>query len=140
MTDVQLRELLTRTKTIAVVGYTPKEGRAANSVTAYLHREGYHIIPVNPAYAGQTFFGATCLASLDELSEPVDMVNIFQRSENVPPFVDQAISGRAKSIWMQLGIAHEESANKARTHDITVVMDACLMVEHARIFGKQPIH
>lgn len=140
MTDIQLRDLLTATKTIAVVGFTPKEGRAANFVSTYLDREGYQVIPVNPAYAGQTFFGTTCLASLNELSAPVDMVNIFQRAENVPPFVEQAIAGRAKAIWMQLGIAHEAAASQARTHGITVVMDACLMVEHARIFGKQPIH
>ncbi|MCA9920287.1 MAG: CoA-binding protein [Anaerolineales bacterium] len=115
-------------KTIAVVGFSSKPARAGYYVPAYLQKEGYRIIPVNPNLAEG--LGETVVPNLTAIAEPVDLVLIFQRSENVPPFVDEAIEIGAKAIWMQLGIANETAAAKARAAGLDVVQDACLMVEH----------
>ncbi|ADU66993.1 CoA-binding protein [Desulfurispirillum indicum] len=135
-----MKRLLETTRTIAVVGLSPKEDRASNFVSRYLQREGYRVIPVNPVYEGQLLLGEHCYGSLAQVPEPIDLVDIFQRSENVPPTVEQAITCHAKAIWMQKGIEHREAATAACTAGLAVVMDRCLMVEHAAIFNRQPIH
>lgn len=124
-----IQKILNSTKTIAVVGMSNKPDRAGYYVPAYLQEQGYRIIPVNP-FLHAPVLGETAYASLNEVTDPVDLVLIFQRSENVPPFVDQAIEMGAKAVWMQLGIEHQEAAEKARAAGLDVVMDACMLVEH----------
>lgn len=117
-------------KTIAVVGFSSQPSKAGYYVPAYLKEQGYRIIPVNPNLSEG--LGETAVPTLTAIAEPVDLVLIFQRSENVPPFVDEAIEIGAKAVWMQLGIAHETAAAKARAAGLDVVQNACLLVEHRR--------
>ena len=126
--DKTIEKLLDSVDTIAVVGLSSKEGRAGYYVPEYLQKQGYRIIPVNP-YLDEAL-GEKAYAELGEVPEPVDLVLIFRRSEAVPPFVEQAIAIGAKAVWMQLGIVHEEAAEKARRAGLDVVMDACMLAEH----------
>jgi uncharacterized protein len=125
-----MEKIMAEAKTIAVVGFSSKPTRAGYYVPAYLQEQGYRIIPVNPNLSEG--LGETAVASLTDIAEPVDLVLLFQRSENVPPFVDQAIEIGAKAVWMQLGIAHPAAAEKASAAGLDVVQDACLLVEHKR--------
>lgn len=127
-----MNKIFHATRTIAVVGMSSKPYRAGYYVPAYLQEQGYRIIPVNP-FLHEPVLGETPYAALSEVPEPVDLVLIFQRSENVPPFVDQALEIGAKAVWMQLGIAHPEAARKAQQAGLDVVMDACILVEHKHI-------
>jgi predicted CoA-binding protein len=122
-------KILEETRTIAVVGFSSNPQKAGYYVPAYLKRQGYTIYAVNPNVT-QGLDGAPAFSSLAEVPAPVDLVLIFQRSENVPPFVDQAIEIGAKSVWMQLGIANEQAADKAATAGLDVVQNACMLVEH----------
>lgn len=122
--------ILENVRTIAVVGLSRRQSRAGYYVPAYLQQQGYRIIPVNP-YLDEAL-GEKAYPELPAIPEPVDLVLIFQRSENVPPFVDQAIDIGARAIWMQLGIYHQGAANKAEQAGLQVVMDACMLVEHRR--------
>lgn len=124
-----IRELLSVTRTIAVVGLSDNPGRASWSIASYMQRAGYKIYPVNPALRASVL-GEQPYASLAELPEPVDMVNVFRRSEFVPEIVDEAIAIGAKAIWMQLGVIHQEAAARARAAGLQVVMDRCLAVDH----------
>lgn len=117
-------------KTIAVVGLSSRPSRAGYYVPAYLQQQGYRIIPVNP-YITEAL-GETAVNQLNDITEPVDLVLIFQRSENVPPFVDEAIEIDARAVWMQLGIAHKTAAAKAKAAGLDVVQNACMLVEHRR--------
>lgn len=130
MSDQTAEKIMAEAKTIAVVGFSSKPARAGYYVPAYLKEQGYRIIPVNPNLTEG--LGETAVPALTDITEPVDLVLIFQRSENVPPFVDQAIEIGAKAIWMQLGIAHEAAAEKAKAAGLDVVQDACMLVEHRR--------
>ena len=130
MNTQPMEKIMSEAKTIAVVGFSSKPTKAGYYVPAYLQERGYRIIPVNPNLSEG--LGETAVPSLTAISEPVDLVLIFQRSENVPPFVDEAIEIGAKAIWMQLGIANETAAAKARAAGLDVVQNACLMVEHRR--------
>lgn len=123
-------KLLVETKTIAVVGFSSKQAKAGYYVPAYLKEHGYRIIPVNPLITEG--LGETAVPALADITEPVDLVLLFQRSENVPPFVEQAIAIDAKAVWMQLGIAHEAAAEKATAAGLDVVQDVCMLVEHKR--------
>lgn len=122
--------ILAETKTIAVVGFSSKPSRAGYYVPAYLQRQGYRIIPVNPHL--EEALGEKAYATLTAVPHPIDLVLIFQRSENVPPFIDEAIAINAKAVWLQSGIRHEAAAAKARAAGLLVVQDACMMVEHGR--------
>ena len=117
-------------RNIAVVGFSSRQARAGYYVPAYLQQQGYRIIPVNPYL--EEGLGQKAYPDLKSVPEPVDLVLLFQRSENVPPFVDEAIAISAKAIWMQLGIANEKAAAKARAAGLDVVQNACLLVEHRR--------
>lgn len=128
--DQTIAKLLETVNTIAVVGLSSKKARAGYYVPAYLQKHGYRIIPVNP-YLDEAL-GEKAYAGLAEIPDPVDLVLLFRRSEDVPPFVEQAIAIGADAVWMQLGIANEAAAEKARAAGLDVVMDACLLVEHAR--------
>ena len=126
--DGSIDRILNETKSIAVVGFSRRPNRAGYYVPAYLQAQGYRIIPVNP-YLDHGL-GETAYPDLTSISADVDLVLIFQRSENVPPFVDQAIDIGAKAVWMQAGIANETAAAKAREAGLDVVQNACMMVEH----------
>lgn len=123
-------DILTKYKTIAVVGLSSNPSRPSYGVTEYMQSSGYQIIPVNPNETD--VLGEPSYASLAEVPQKIEIVNVFRRAEEVPPVVDAAISARAKVIWMQLGIANEAAAEKARAAGIIVVMDACILVEHKR--------
>src|SRR5437868_8884653 len=127
-----ITELLQNSKTIAVVGLSASPMRPSHGVSAYMQSEGFRIIPVNPEIKGA--LGEKAYASLEEISERVDVVNIFRRSEFVPPLVDAAIKLKPKAIWMQEGVVHEAAAEKARKAGILVIMDRCILKEHKARF------
>ncbi|MFC3085659.1 CoA-binding protein [Tabrizicola soli] len=131
-TDSEIREILTSTKTIALVGWSPKPDRPSHRVAAFLKARGYRVIPVNPGQAGQTALGETVVASLSEAG-PVDMVDIFRRSEEAGGVVDQAIAAGAKVVWMQLGVVDEAAAARARAAGLRAVMDRCPAIEIPRL-------
>ena len=124
-----IEKILRETKSIAVVGLSARSHRAGHYVPAYLKGRGYSIYAVNP-HLSTGLDGDPAYDSLAEVPVPVDLVLLFQRGENVPPFVDQAIAIGAKAVWMQLGISNEPAAQKAREAGLDVVQDACMMVEH----------
>jgi predicted CoA-binding protein len=123
-------DILTKYKTIAVVGLSSNPARPSYGVTEYMQGSGYHIIPVNPNETD--VLGEPSYANLDEVPQKIEIVDIFRRTEDVPPVVDAAIRSGAKVIWMQQGIANEPAAERARAAGLTVVMDACILVEHRR--------
>src|SRR5258706_8531148 len=125
----EISELLARAKNIAVVGLSPNPDRPSFGVARYLQEQGYHIIPVNPGH--KEILGEKSYPSLTEIPEPIDVVDIFRRPEAVPEIVDQAIQKKAKAIWMQEGIVHNQAAEKARQAGMIVVMNKCMLKEHA---------
>ncbi|MBO9446551.1 CoA-binding protein [Ruegeria sp. R14_0] len=137
-TDSLLKDILQRTKVVAVVGVSMNPVRPSYYVARYLSLKGYTVIPVNPGHAGKALFGQTVRASLAEISEPVDMVDIFRRSEAVPPIVDEALSAfpDLRTIWMQIGVEHPEAAAKAQARGVDVVMNRCPKIEYQRLFGE----
>lgn len=128
----EIGELLKRARTIAVVGLSDNPLRPSYGVAAYMQQHGYRIIPVNPAIKGA--LGEKTVASLSEIKEKIDIVDIFRRSEFVPEIVDEAIRLKVPVIWMQEGVVHEEAAEKARKAGIFVVMDRCILKEHRARF------
>lgn len=122
------QELLQKTRTIAVVGLSANPVKASHGVSRYMQQQGYRIIPVNPQET--EVLGERSYASLDEIPEPVDMVNVFRLPKYVPEIVEAAIRIGAKSIWLQVGIVHQEAAERAEAAGLQVVMDRCLMIEH----------
>lgn len=134
--DALIREILTSVKTIAVVGWSPKPDRASHGVAAFLARQGYRVIPVNPGQAGQAALGTTVRASLAEAAEkdgPIDMVDIFRRSEEAGAVADEAIAIGAGTVWMQLGVSDEAAAARARAAGLRVVMNRCPAIEIPRL-------
>jgi predicted CoA-binding protein len=136
--DAYLRDVLTRTRTIAVVGASPRQERPSHRVMSYLQRRGYRTIPVNPFAAGQTINGETCYARLADISEPVDMVDIFRRSEAAGDVVDEAVAVGARFVWMQLGVRDDAAAARAEAQGLAVVMDRCPAIEIPRL-GLPPL-
>jgi uncharacterized protein len=130
--DSDIRDILTRVKTIAVVGWSPKPDRPSHGVAAFLKRRGYRVIPVNPGQAGQEALGETVVATLAEAG-PVDMVDIFRRSEEAGAVADEAVRLGAKVVWMQLGVVDEAAAARARAAGVDVVMDRCPAIEIPRL-------
>ncbi len=130
--DTDLRAILTSVNTIALVGWSPKSDRPSHRVAAYLAAQGYRVIPVNPGQAGQTALGETVAASLTEAG-PVDMVDIFRRSEEAGAVVDEAIAAGAKVVWMQLGVIDDAAAARAQAAGLQVVMDRCPAIEIPRL-------
>jgi len=129
MTD-RICELLHRYRTVAVVGLSPKPERDSHRVARYLKEQGFRIIPVNP---GQTeILGETCYPSLTAVPEPVEIVDVFRRSDTVPPIAEEAVAIGAKVFWMQLGIHHEAAVKRLKEAGLEVVVDHCIKVEQMR--------
>jgi len=135
----QMIEQILQMHTIAVVGLSKDPSKPSHDVASYLKSHGYRIVPINPSVA--EVLGETCYPSLlslpDSLKREIDVVDIFRRSEDVPPIVEQAIelhqsSGHPKAVWMQLGIVNESSARQARDAGLLVVMDRCMKIEHVK--------
>jgi uncharacterized protein len=123
-------DILTKYKRIAVVGLSSDPARPSYGVSEYMQSAGYQIVPVNPKETD--VLGEPSYASLEEVPQKIEIVDIFRRAEEVPPVVDAAIRAGAKVVWMQQGIVNEAAAEKARAAGIIVVMDACLLIEHKK--------
>lgn len=128
-------EILKSSRTIAVVGISSRKFRPSYGVAEYLQTAGYRVIPVNPAET--EVLGEKCYARLEDIPEPVDIVDIFRRSEFVPEIVDAAIRVGARAVWMQEGVMHAEAAEKARRAGLLVVMNTCILKEHIKRFRLQ---
>jgi uncharacterized protein len=133
-TDDEVRALLERYTRIAVVGLSNRPDRPSHGVAAYLQRAGYEITPVNPTI--EEALGVRAVDSLSEAPQPVEIVDVFRRAEDVPPVVDDAIAAGARVLWLQLGIVNEAAALTARAAGITVIQDRCIKIEHARLLGS----
>jgi uncharacterized protein len=129
--DEQMAESFRTARTIAVVGLSSSRARASYGVAQYLQSAGYRIIPVNPNET--QVLGEKAYASLDEVPDKIDMVDVFRRSEFVPEIVDAAIRVGARAVWLQEGVVHEEAAARARAAGLFVVMDRCTLKEHRRL-------
>ena len=131
---VAVEKLLLSSKVIAVVGLSSRRSRPSYGVSEYMQAQGYRIIPVNP---GETeVLGEKAFATLDEIPQPVDIVDIFRKSESVPEIVDAAIRIGARGVWMQEGVVNEEAAAKARAAGLEVVMDRCILKEHRKLHSR----
>jgi predicted CoA-binding protein len=130
-----LRRILGTARTIAVVGLSPQWHRPSFFAAKYMLEHGYRIVPVNPAV--KEILGQRAYASVTEAAEDhaIDLVDCFRRSDDIPPIADEAIAVGAKCLWMQIGVIHEAAAAKARAAGLDVVMDRCVKIEHARLFG-----
>ena len=133
-TDAKIRGILESVKVIAVVGWSPKPDRPSHRVAAYLTVKGYRVIPVNPGVAGTSALGEVVRASLSEIGEGVDMVDIFRRSEEVPGVVAEALRlPGLQAIWMQLGVEHAQAAAEAEAAGVQVVQNRCPAIEIPRL-------
>lgn len=136
--DSYLRNILKRTKTIAVVGVSMNEIRPSYYVARYLSLKGFAVIPVNPGHAGKVLFGQTVRGSLSDIDQPVDMVDIFRRSDHVPPIVEEALStfSTLQTVWMQIGVINEAAAKMAQARGVDAIMNRCPKIEYQRLFGE----
>jgi predicted CoA-binding protein len=137
--DDTIREILTATRRIALVGASAKSWRPSNGVMRFLLERGYEVTPVNPGLAGQTIHGQVVVAALADAA-PLEMVDVFRASVHVGALVDRAIELGARTIWMQLGVIDEAAANRARAAGIRVVMDRCPVIEDRRIGPFGTVH
>jgi uncharacterized protein len=131
--DDVLHDLLATARTIAVVGHSERPTRPSYQIAHFLRRMGYQIYPVNPAVT--SIDGQTCYASLREVPVPIDIVNVFRRSEHLPEVVEEAIAVGAKAVWAQLGISHPLAAQRAEAAGLLLVMDACIKIERNRLLA-----
>ena len=135
--DQELTDILQSTRTIAIVGASPKPDRHSHRVMQFMQTNGYRTIPVNPAAAGSAIFGETVYASLADIPEPFDMVDVFRKKEAIPSVVDEVLAAREakgiRTLWLQLGLYDEAAARRARDAGLTVIMDRCLKVEFGRL-------
>ena len=136
MNDEELRQLLLDTKTIAVVGLSANPERPSNQVAWYLHHQGYRLFGVNPACPDPEVHGIPMLASLEEVPEPIDIVDVFRRPEHTPEVAREAVAVGAKALWLQLGIASPEARAIATEAGLAYVEDRCLKVDHSRLLGR----
>ena len=137
-TDKHLKSVLQRAKRIAVVGVSLNPVRPSYFVARYLSLKGFKVVPVNPGHAGKMLFGATVMGSLSDIEGGVDMVDIFRRSEAVPPIVDEAVElfPDLQTVWMQIGVENSEAAETAEKRGVTVIQNRCPKIEYQRLFGE----
>jgi uncharacterized protein len=128
-----LRRILKDTRVIAVVGLSADWYRPSYFAAKYMQEHGYRIIPVNPKY--ESVLGERCYKRLSDIPSPVDMVDVFRKTQDVPPIADEAIAIGAKVLWQQLGVTNEAAAGKARAAGLMAVLDRCVKIEHGRLFG-----
>jgi uncharacterized protein len=134
MDDINtLRRILRETRVIALVGLSADWYRPSYFAAKYMQEHGYRIIPVNPKY--QNILGERCYKSLRDIPERVDLVDVFRKTQDVPPIAEDAISIGAKVLWQQLGVRNESAAAKARANGLDAVLDRCVKIEHGRLFG-----
>lgn len=134
MTDIQtLRRILKNYRNVAVVGLSANWYRPSYFAAKYLIDHGFNVLPVNPNYP--QVLDRTCYPDLAAVPEPIDIVDIFQKPDQVPSLVEQAVAVGAKVVWMQVGIVHEQAAQRAREAGLQVVMNRCMKIEYARLFG-----
>lgn len=131
--DTLIRQILTESHVIAMIGASPKENRPSHGVMRYLLGKGHIVYPINPICAGDTIHGHKVLASVSEVPEPIQMVDIFRRSELAGEAVDDAIGVGARSVWLQLGVIDEAAAQRAEEAGLTVIMDRCPVIEYRRL-------
>jgi uncharacterized protein len=136
VTDEELRQLLLDTKTIAVVGLSANPDRPSNQVAWYLHHQGYRLFGVNPRCSEPEVFGVPMFPSLDQVPEPIDLVDVFRRPEHTPEVAREAVAVGTRALWLQLGIANPEARAIATEGGLQYVEDHCLKVEHARLLGR----
>lgn len=136
--DQQLRDILHSKPSVAVVGVSANQVRPSYFVARYLSLKGFKVYPVNPVYEGQVLFGQKVVARLADLPVPVEMVDIFRRSEAAGAVVDEALEALPdlKTIWMQIGVTHADAAARARARGVAVVQDRCPKIEYQRLFGE----
>ncbi|MBZ8118949.1 CoA-binding protein [Roseovarius sp. LXJ103] len=136
--DAHLRDILARTRRIAVVGMSMNPVRPSYYVARYLKLKGYEVIPVNPGHAGEVAFGARVVAGLEDVPGEVDMVDIFRRSEHVAPIVKEALAlfPTLGTIWMQIGVSDPAAAAQARARGVDVIMNRCPKIEYQRLHGE----
>ncbi len=134
--DEIIRAVLRDTRTIAMVGASATWSRPSFFVMKYLQRKNYRVIPVNPGIAGQEILGEPVAASLSDIAEPVDMVDIFRNSEAAGAITDEAIAIGAKSVWMQIGVRNDAAASRAEAAGLTVIMNRCPKIEYSRLCGE----
>ncbi|CAN7654056.1 CoA-binding protein [Massilia sp. LjRoot122] len=137
-----IAQILSDSKTIAIVGLSNKPDRASHEVAAYLQEQGYRIVPVNPSYAGDSILGETVYGTLQEAADAlagggqrIDIVDCFRKSEDIPPIARDAIAVRAGCLWMQLDIENQAAADLARAAGLDVVMNHCIKIEHRSLRG-----
>ncbi len=128
-----LRRILRNHRRVAIVGLSADWFRPSHFVAKYLQQHGYRVVPVNPRY--DSILGERCYARLEDIPEPIDMVDVFRRTQDVGPIADSAIAIGAKCLWQQIGVRNEAAAGQARAAGLDVVMDRCVKIEHARLFG-----
>ncbi|WP_113911216.1 CoA-binding protein [Roseovarius dicentrarchi] len=134
-TDTQIKDILTRTRRIALVGASANPARPSHDVMKFLLEKGYDVVPVNPGLAGQTLLGQPVVASLRDIDGDIDMIDIFRQSAHVPALVEEALAQfpRLHTIWMQLGVMHDGAAQTARARGVDVVMDRCPKIDYPRL-------
>jgi uncharacterized protein len=135
--DKEMQEILLSSKTVASVGLSSNQEKESYWIVPYLKEQGYRIIPVNPT--ATEILGEKVYPNLSAIPDKVDVVQVFRKSEDVPPVVDEAIKIGAKVVWMQEGISHEEAAQQARAAGLQVVMNACMRATHRRLIGAKPM-
>ncbi len=133
-TDALLKDILTTPKTFAIVGASHKKNRPSYIVMKYLINKGFHCIPVNPGLAGKTIMDKPVVASITEINEPIDVVDIFRISDAALEVTEQAIEIKAKTVWMQIKVVNEKAADLAQQAGLDVVMNRCPKIEYERLF------
>lgn len=137
ISDMKLREILTRTRVIACVGLSPNPARPSHYVSRYLIEKGFRVIPVNPGHAGTRILGETVIPDIRDAPQETDMIDIFRRSDRVFPIVSAALDvlPNLRTVWMQIGVENREAAAMARARGIDVVQDRCPKIEYERLIA-----
>jgi uncharacterized protein len=131
----EIKRILEESRNVAVVGLSDSPYRTSHAIASALQRAGYRIFPVNPNLTGSVL-GEEPYATVEEIPEPIDIVDVFRRSEKVPPVAEDAVAAGAKVLWMQSGVINADAASYAEEHGLTVVMDRCIKVDHAMLVGR----